>query len=155
MSGIVMTALFKMFVQKNGSDGVSEMIDVVSLDGVDYAVITEKEQDGDRLTMRLKVLIGGKEKSIRAEYNTKMIEDFESSHKLDGEAELKDIMLGEIKMEIFQHLYAAKMKDQIGKLSELVGKDDSALDELIANDAVFAAYIRNFHPDQYEEVKRA
>ena len=150
-----MTALFKMFVQKNGSDGASEMIDVVSLDGVDYAVITEKEQDEDRLTIRLKVVIGGKEKSIRAEYNTKMIEDLGSSHKIDGEAELKDIMLGEIKMEIFQHLYTAKMKDQIGKLSELVGKDDSALDELIANDAVFAAYIRNFHPDQYEEVKRA
>ena len=131
------------------------MMYVVSFDGVDYQIIEEKEQDGDRLTMRFKVVIGGKERSIKAEYNTKAIEDLSSLHEFDGEAELKDIMLGEIKMEIFQHLYNTKAKDQIGKLSELVGKDDSALDELIANDAVFAAYIRNFHPDQYEEVKRA
>ncbi len=131
------------------------MIDNINFDGVDYPIITEKEQNGDGVTVRFKVVIGGKEKSIRAEYKTKMIEDLASLYELDAEAELKDVMLSEIKMEIFQHLYAAKMKDQIGKLSELVGKDDSALDELIANDAVFAAYIRNFHPDQYEEVKRA
>lgn len=125
------------------------MIDVVSFDGVDYQIIEEKEQDGDRLTMRFKVVIGSKERSIKAEYNTKVIEDLASLHELDAEAELKDIMLGEIKMEIFQHLYTAKVKDQVDKLLNLVGKEDSALDELIANDAVFAAYIRNFHPEQY------
>jgi hypothetical protein len=125
------------------------MIDNVRFDDVDYPIITEKEQDKDRVAMRFKVVIGGKEKSIKAEYNTNFIEGLASLHELDAEAELKDIMLGEIKMEIFQHLYTAKVRDQIGKLSELVGKDDSALDELIANDAVFAAYIRNFHPEQY------
>lgn len=125
------------------------MIDVVSLDGVDYPIIIEKGQNGDRITMKFKVMIGGKEKSIKAMYATKMIEDLTSLHELDAEAELKTVMLSEIKMEIFQYIYNTKVKDQIGKLSELVGKDDSALDELIANDSVFAAYILNFHPEQY------
>jgi hypothetical protein len=71
-----------------------------------------------------------------------------SSHEDHATDELKAIMLSEIKLEIFQYLYNTKVKDQISKLLEL-GKDDSALDELISNDAVFAAYIRNFHPEQY------
>jgi hypothetical protein len=127
------------------------MIDNVSFDNVDYPIIIEKEQDGGRVNVRFKVVIGGKEKSIRAEYNTKVIEDLASLYELDGEAELKDIMLSEIKMEIFQCLYNTRVKDQLNKLSNLVGKDDSALDELISKDAVFAAYIRNFHPEQYRK----
>ena len=126
------------------------MINTVDFDGIEYQVNTEKEQSGDRMTMRFKVVIGGKEKSVKAEYNTTLMEDLASLYGLDAEDELKNVLLTEIKMEIFQHLYNTKAKDQLNKLFELVGKDDSALDELILNDAVFAAYVRNFHPEQYE-----
>lgn len=124
------------------------MIDVVSFDGVDYLVVTENEQGRNRVVRRFKVMIDGKEKYVKITLDTEHL-----GTALEKQAEFA--VLHEIKTEIFQHLYNTKVKLQLDKLFELVGKDDSALDELIANDAVLAAYIRNFHPDQYEEVKRA
>lgn len=120
------------------------MIDVVSFDGVDYQVIAENEQDGNRVIRLFKVMIEGKEKCVKITLDAEHL-----GTALEKQAEFA--VLHEIKTEIFQHLYNTKAKLQLEKLFELVGKDNSALDELIANDVIFAAYIRNFHPEQYRK----
>jgi hypothetical protein len=131
-----------MYALKTGSIGVSEMIDHVSFDGIDYQVKTEKETIGTYTDLKYIIKIDDKEKYVKVRLNTEHL-----GTALEKQAEFA--VLHEIKTEIFQHLYNTKVKLQLDKLFELVGKDNSALDKLIENDATFAAYVRNFHPEQY------
>ena len=119
------------------------IIDIVEFDGTEYEIIsdTEKSSTGE-ITTKFSFTVDGNVKSVKANYTNSMIDDL-SIVVPDAEAELKSIIISEIKMEIFEYVSGEKYKDQIRKLFNLYTEEE--LQSLIDSDPVFKMFIRVFH----------
>jgi hypothetical protein len=126
------------------------MIDIVEFDGVDYPIETDEIKSAEKgIITSFRTAVDGKELLLSSKWDEDILSALSLIHGYDAKDELKKMIVYEMKIDIFEHIYATTAREQMDKVFALVGKDDSALDELISNDAVFAAYIRNFHPEQY------
>lgn len=82
---------------------------------------------------------------LRSKWNQDKLSALSLVHGYNANDELKKMIEHEMRIYIFEHIYTTTAREQRNKLLALVGKDDSALDELIEHDTVFSAYVRNFH----------
>jgi hypothetical protein len=128
------------------------MIEKVELDGIEYPITIEKEKVGENIVGKFKVVLGGKEQSLKVEYTSQLVEDLKTIQGIDAEEELKNILIYELKSEIYQFIHGTTVREQLDKVIDLAGKEDSELDALISSDIKFASFIRNFHPNQYQEL---
>lgn len=84
----------------------------------------------------------GQQKVLRVSYETDMAEALIRSHGLDVEDELFDIVIKEIKMELFEHVHRVNMVDVVeGKHPELLAEYASQLDINYLNPEVQEKYI--------------
>lgn len=122
------------------------MINSVEFDGVDYPIKTDELKKSEKdIETTFRTFIGEKELLLRTKWNQDKLSALSLEHGYDANDELKKMIEHEIRVDIFEHIYATTAREQRNKVFALIGKDDSALDELIEHDAVFSAYIRNFH----------
>jgi hypothetical protein len=120
------------------------MIEQVEFEGVVYPVTVTKSTKGEKIVMRHAITIDETVYKTTVEYTEQMRDDLRLVCGLDAETELKNIILHELKHEIFQKVYGETIKEQIDKVTSLIGKSDDDLQALIDNDPVFAVYMRNF-----------
>jgi hypothetical protein len=122
-------------------------IDSIEFEGISYPVKIQRSTDDQLAEYDFYLIVDETEYKAQSQIKlTKtLIDDFKLIKGLHAEEELKNILLYELKADLFKILYNETLRDQLEKVFGLVGKTNDDLQALADKDEPFAAYLRNFH----------
>lgn len=121
------------------------MIENIEFEGVNYPVLIDKLIENNITKIKFSIVLNDKPHQLKATIDTVLVDDLKQICGLDAEKELENVIIYEIKLEIFQILYNTTVKEQFDKVQALADKSDNELQELIDTDELFAIYMRNFN----------
>lgn len=121
------------------------------MDGVNYPIETiVTEENGYTHVRFICKFPNGKEKYFRAEYTAETKQNLSDDHGIVLHERLEEIILWEIRTELFQEVYGVKIVDmweRFAKLS-LIGDE---LRNVMDNDYEFNKFVEEFYPEYAKE----
>lgn len=120
-------------------------IENIIFEGITYPVRPQRNETDKHVIYDYFVEVNETEHKIQAQMTTSLINDMSEIQGLNAEEELKNILIYELKADLFKILYNETVSEQLEKVFGLVGKTNEDLQALADVDEPFAVYLRNFH----------
>ncbi len=120
-------------------------IENIIFEGITYPVVSKRNADDDIVKYDFYLVVNGTEYKAQAKLTKTFIDDMKLIQGLDTEEELNNILIYELKADLFKVLYNETVREQLVKVFDLVGKTNEDLQALADVDEPFAVYLRNFH----------
>ena len=120
-------------------------INSIEFEGISYPVKMQRSTDDQLVEYDFYLVVDETEYKAQTKLTKTLIDDMKLIQGLDAEEELKNILLYELKADLFKIRYNETLRDQLEKIFDLVGKTNDDLQALADKDEPFAAYLRNFH----------
>jgi hypothetical protein len=121
------------------------IIENIIFEGITYPVVSKRNADDDIVKYDFHLVVNGTEYKTQAELTMALIDDMKLIQGLNAEEELKNILIYELKADLFKVLYNETVREQLDKVFGLVGKTNEDLQALADIDEPFAVYLKNFH----------
>ena len=122
-------------------------IESISFEGSTYPVKLKRNADDDLVMYEFHILVNGTSYRAGTQLTDTLVNDMQSICGLDVEEELKNVLVYELKADLFKILYNETVIEQLDKAFGLVGKTNDDLQALADKDETFAVYLRNFNMD--------
>ena len=120
-------------------------IDSIEFEGILYPVKIQRSDDDQLVEYHFYLVVDKTEYKVQTKLTKTLIDNMKLIQGLDAEEELKNILLYELKADLFKIRYNETLRDQLEKVFGLVGKTNDDLQALADKDEPFAVYLRNFH----------
>ena len=120
-------------------------INSIEFEGISYPVKSQRTDDDKRVKYDFYILVNETECKAQTQLTKALVDDLKLIQGLDAEEELKNILVYELKADLFKILYNETLRDQLEKVFGLIGKTNEDLQALADVDEPFAVYLRNFH----------
>ena len=120
-------------------------INSIEFEGISYPVKSQRNETDKHVIYDYFIEVNETEYKSQARLTTSLINVMSQIQDLNAEEELKNILVYELKADLFKILYNETLRDQLEKVFDLVGKTNEDLQALADVDEPFAVYLRNFH----------
>lgn len=120
-------------------------INSIEFEGISYPVKPQRNTYDQLVEYDFYLVVDGTEYKAQTKLTKTLIDDMKLIQGLDVGEELKNILVYELKADLFKIRYNETLRDQLEKVFGLIGKTDDDLQALADKDEPFAVYLRNFH----------